>query len=162
MYEGQVAGSKWDEAGSAQYLCLHNEPEFLQITPGLQVHRAKLYGTEYKVFDNPPAFSNVLHHDAPCSVCYTPSRSTKITIPGRVTCPSAWTREYHGYLMAPRNHSDMKSKMPICVDLGAESVPGSAIDLDGSKLFFIETTCTGIKCPPYSEGAEVACVVCTK
>ena len=163
VYEGAVVGSHHHEAGTAEYLCLHNEPEFLQTTPGSQNHlRGKLYGTEYYAAESPPAFSNIFRHDAPCSVCYTPSRSTKITIPRRITCPDSWTREYYGYLMTAKKNTAHKSRVPICVDVNAESVDGSAAPTTTSLLYFIETTCTGIRCPPYSDGAEIACVVCTK
>ena len=157
-----MVGSHHLQAGSAEYLCLHNEPEFLQTTPGQQTHRAKLYGTEYEPLDNSPAFLDILRHDAPCSVCYTPSRSTKITIPGRITCPDSWTREYHGYLMTANAGSNQRSRVPICVDASAESITGSAAQTVTSLLYFVETTCTGIRCLPYSDGAEIACVVCTK
>ena len=162
VYAGAVVGSHHQQAGSAEYLCLHDQPEFLQITPGQQEHRAKLYGTEYEGFGSLPAFTDIFRHDAPCSVCYTPSRSTKITIPGRITCPDSWTREYHGYLMTANQRVDNRSRVPICVDVNAESVDGSAAQTVTSLLYFVETTCTGISCPPYSDGAEVACVVCTK
>ena len=157
-----VVGSHHLEAGTAEYLCLHNVPEFFQTTAGGQVNRGKLYGTEYDSAENPPAFSNMFRHDAPCSVCYTPSRTTKITMPGRITCPNAWTQEYNGYLMAGHHHTMVKSRAPICVDVNAESIPGSAAQTVTSLLYFVETTCTGIRCPPYSDGAEIACVVCTK
>ena len=162
VYEGAVVGSHHLEAGTAEYLCLHNVPEFFQTTAGQQEHRTKLYGTEYEPLDNGPAFSNMFRHDAPCSVCYTPSRTTKITIPGRTTCPNAWTQEYNGYLMAAHDHTMVKRRVPICVDVNAESIPGSAAQTVTSLLYFVETTCTGIRCPPYSDGAEIACVVCTK
>ena len=162
VYEGAVVGSQQLEAGSAEYLCLHNIPEFLQTTPGQQNHRARLYGTEYEALSSPPAFSDILRHDAPCSVCYTPSRSTKITIAGRITCPDSWTREYYGYLMGAGLFTHHRSRLPICVDVNPESVAGSAAETVTSSLYFVETTCTGISCPPYSDGAEIACVVCTK
>ena len=162
VYEGAVVGSRYNDAGTAEYLCLHNEPEFLQTTPGQQIGRTKLYGTEYQAIDNSPAFTYISRHDAPCSVCYTPSRSTKITIPGRITCPDSWTREYYGYLMTEKYHTGHQSRVPICVDVNAEAVDGSAAQTVTSLLYFMETTCTGIRCPPYSNGAEIACVVCTK
>ena len=163
LYEGAVAGSNRNEPGSSEYLCLHNDPQFLQTTPGYQGSRATLFGTEYRADGDPPAFSSMLHHDAPCAVCYTPSRSTKITIPGRYDCPSSWTKEYDGYLMTTRSETVLYTpRVPVCVDLNAESVAGGAVDIEGSRLFFIETTCTGIKCPPYSNGAEITCAVCTK
>ena len=162
VYEGAVVGSHCHHAGNSDFLCLHNEPEFLQTTPGQQNHRTRLYGTEYETLSSPPAFSDILRHDAPCSVCHTPSCSTKITIPGRITCPDSWTREYYGYLMSEHHYDQHQSRLSICVDENAESVGGSAAQNVASVLYFMETTCTGISCPPYSDGAEIACVVCTK
>lgn len=157
-----MVGSHRQEAGSAEFLCLHNEPQFLQTTPGLSRQRGRLYGTEYEPVNNAPAFTNMVRHEAPCSVCYSAGRSTKITIPGRTSCPSSWTREYYGYLMGEEYISLHRSRVPICVDVNAESIPGSAGQIVKSLLYFIETTCDGIKCPPYYNGAEITCAVCTK
>ena len=162
LYTGAVVGSSWNEGGSAEYLCLHQQPQFLSTTPGVQGDRTYIYGTEYRAIDRPPAFSNRAHHDAPCAVCYTPRRSTKITIPGRTSCPPSWTREYYGYLMADRSHANHKSRVPVCVDVSSRSVAGSAGEHSRSLLYFIETRCYGITCPPYSNGAEITCAVCTK
>ena len=162
VYEGAIAGSMWSQAGSSSYLCLHNEPEFLATQPGEQSERGKIYGTEYQTIDHPPAFSHKTHHDAPCAVCFNSLRSSAITIPGRVTCPSSWNREYYGYLMTEKYHTSHRPRAPICVDINPQSVSGSAGYAGTSLLYFIEAVCTGIKCPPYSNGAEIACVVCTK
>ena len=162
VYAGAMVGSQYPQAGTAEYLCLHNDPQFLETSPGQQEHRTKLYGTEYEPVSSPPAFLDMRRHEAPCSVCYTPSRSTKITIPGRITSPDSWTREYYGYLMGAMHISSHRSRVPVCVDVDAESIPGSAsTPTTTSFLYFMETTCSGISCPPYFDGAEVACVVCT-
>ena len=86
----------------SSYLCLHRQPQFLRTTAGLQQGWGRLYvyGTLYEARDNPPAFGSIEHHEAPSAVCYTARRNTKITIPARTSCPSSWTREYYGYLMA--------------------------------------------------------------
>ena len=162
IYAGIVVGSHRSEGGSAEYICLHSQPQFLRTTAGLQNTRTRLYGTEYEPLDNPPALGNLLRHDAPCSVCYTPARSTKLIIPGRTSCPTSWTREYYGYYMSEAQYDHHKSKMPICIDVNAESVPGSASNTVRSLLYFMETTCIGVLCPPYFSGAEITCVVCTK
>lgn len=159
---GAAVGSDHREGGTSTYLCLHNQPEFLRTSAGLQDLRGRLYGTEYEVLQSPPAFSSMLRHDVPCSVCHTPTRSTKIIIPGRITCPASWTREYYGYLMSDAWYTSQKGKVPVCIDENAESIPGSATANIRSLLYFIETTCIGIACPPYFEGAEITCVVCTK
>ena len=162
VYRGKMAGSAWNEAGSSNYLCLHDQPQFLSVTPGPQGGgRGYLYGTEYEARASPPAFTNQRGHDAPCSVCYTFERSIIITIPGRTSCPTSWTREYYGYLMADRSEGHTSGRAPVCVDVNAQSIHGSATRNIRSQLYFLETRCSGL-CPPYSEGSEVACVVCTK
>ena len=162
VYRGTTVGSAFNEAGSTDYLCLHSQPQFLRTTAGQQTWRGKLYATEYDSVDSPPALGNVFRHDAPCSVCYSPSRSTKITVPGRITCPSSWTKEYHGYLMGADYHAPRGSRSPVCVDVNSESIPGTAGHQLKSLFYFYETTCLGIDCPPFADGAETTCVVCTK
>jgi hypothetical protein len=59
-------------------------------------------------------------------------------------------------------HVHTSGEVPVCVDVRSESIPGSAAELAHSVLYFIEATCSGIPCPPYTNGAEITCVVCTK
>ena len=161
LYQGTVAGADHSQAGSAEYLCLHKQPQFLRTRSGVQSTRSYLYGTEYRSIEA-PAFTSMLNHDAPCAVCYAPTRIAKITIPGRISCPPSWTREYYGYLMAEGRYTNYQSRVPLCVDVNAQSVDGSSRENGNSKLYFIETRCRGIACPPYSNGAEITCAVCTK
>lgn len=162
VYRGTTVGSAYNEAGSTDYLCLHTQPEFLTIRAGQQEWRGRLYATEYEAVYSPPAFASMFRHDAPCSVCYTSTRNTKIMIPGRISCPSSWTKEYHGYLMGSDHHAPRGSRSPVCVDVNSESIPGTAGQNVKSLFYFYETTCIGIDCPPYSDGAETTCVICTK
>jgi len=81
-------------------------------------------------------------------------------IPAQLTCPSSWTREYYGYLMA-NSHGHHRT-MFECVDQSPESVPGSITNTDGTFVFHTEVKCNGIPCPPYDTQKEVTCVVCTK
>lgn len=80
-------------------------------------------------------------------------------IPGTVECPSLWTREYYGYVMTERT---MSRNSYECVDADAEIIPGSEVNADGALFFFAEMNCNNIYCPPYEEGIELVCVVCTK
>jgi hypothetical protein len=64
LYRGRITGSHRFQAGSAEYLCLHEQPQFLRTTPKAQNYRAYIYGTEY-YGDSPPAFSSMINHDAP-------------------------------------------------------------------------------------------------
>ena len=106
LYAGRAAGSFWTEqGGGANYLCLPEQPENSTYTAGSQGGRAYLYGAEYQTgggVDNGP-FQSVYQHNVPCAVCYAPTREAVVMIPAQLTCPSSWTREYYGYLMANRN-----------------------------------------------------------
>ena len=164
LYSGVAAGSHWNQkGGGAEYLCLPDQTEILQITAGFQMHRSKLYGAGYQTDDYPPAFGNIHAHHAPCAACSTSARGQKIMIPGKANCTSSWTREYYGYLMTERTHDNHNRISYACVDVNAQPVPGSAhFNLNGAVFDFTEVVCSGIQCPPYTAGHELPCVVCTK
>ena len=166
MLEGQleVSISFWTEkGGGANYLCLPEQPENSTYTAGVQGGRAYLYGAEYQTgggVDNGP-FQSVYQHNVPCAVCYAPTREAVVMIPARLSCPSSWTQEYYGYLMASRNN--YVRTMIECVDISPESVPDSTANTDGALFYHTEVRCGyGILCPPYDAEKEVVCAVCTK
>ena len=166
LYAGRAAGSLWnDRGGGANYLCVPEQPQYLSYTSGTQSGRAYLYGAEYETGgshsgDNGP-FHSVAEHNVPCAVCYTSTRGTVVMIPARYTCPSSWTREYYGYLMA--NFWAHQRTMFECVDRFPQTVPGSIADRDGASFYHTEVKCNrGIPCLPYVAQKEVTCVVCTK
>ena len=164
LYAGRAAGSWYSQSGGgANYLCLPEQPQYSTYTAGTQSGRAYLYGAEYQTgnsYANSPlrSFNN---HNVPCAVCYTSTRETVVMIPARLTCPSSWTREYYGYLMAERyNHNRSTFE---CVDQSPQSVPGSIANTDGALFYHTEVKCShGIPCPPYDTQKELTCVVCTK
>ena len=166
LYAGRVAGSWYTETGGgANYLCLPEQPENSTYTAGSQGGRALLYGAEYETgLTEPDEFgplSSVNDHNVPCAVCYTSTRETVLMIPARLTCPSSWTREYYGYLMASRNN--WSRTMFECVDISPESVPDSTANTHGTVFYHTEVRCGyGIPCPPYDAVKEVVCAVCTK
>lgn len=163
LYHGTTTGSQVNQPGSTEYLCLHSQPQFLHTTARQQTWRGKLYGTVYDAGAVQTAFQSIHNHNVPCSVCYTANQNTVITIPGRILCPASWTRQYYGYLMGASQNYEAKSRTPICVDVDSESISGSAVTTaNTARFYFYEATCSGINCPPYSDGAEVTCVVCTK
>ena len=164
LYSGVAAGSLYSQqGGGSNYLCLPNEPNFLEVTPGTQGARSKVYGAEYQTEKNPPALGDLNNHDVPCAACYTAVRGDKIMIPGNINCPSLWTREYYGYLMTERHNHNRNSYE--CVDVNAMVSPDSGTDHDAALFYFAEIACTatGTSCPPnYEDGYELPCVVCTK
>ena len=166
LYAGRAAGSYYyEKGGGANYLCLPEQPQFSTFTAGTQDGRAYLYGAEYKTGSPYPVDIGPLHsvaqHNMPCAVCYTSTRETVLMIPARLTCPSSWTREYYGYLMAERY--SYHRTMFECVDQSPQSVPGSIAETNGALLYHTEVKCNyEIPCPPYDTQKEVTCVVCTK
>uniref|UniRef100_A0A1X7TC29 Uncharacterized protein n=1 Tax=Amphimedon queenslandica TaxID=400682 RepID=A0A1X7TC29_AMPQE len=97
------------------------------------------------------------NHNAPCAVCYTSTKSVKLMIPARTSCPSSWTIEYKGYLMTER-HNHAYNKVYECVDEYPESVDGSGADIDAAFLYFTVLTCNGLPCPPYVNNRAITCV----
>ena len=155
LYSGVAAGSHFSETGGgSQYLCLPEDPEFLVITPGVQNLRGYLYGTEYQA-EEVNVLNGLLNHNVPCAVCYTAVRGAVVMIPGT----SSWTREYYGYLMT-MIHFHQRTTFE-CVDVNAEAIPNSATSTDPNLFYFTESRCNGINCPPYADGNELTCVVCT-
>ena len=161
---GVMAGSWFDHAGGgSNYLCLPLNPIYEKVAGGSQ-GSTYIYGTEYELF---PSQKNIfqnwnLHnHEAPCAVCHTESRGSHMMIPARNVCPSGWTIEYKGYLMSAHHNHKGRTQF-ICVDGNAEATHGSHTDKNGALLYFVEGQCGSLPCPPYVQGYELACVVCTK
>ena len=147
--------------GASNYLCLPLNPIFDKITSGTQRHN-NVYATEYQTFTHPNMFpKNVHNHDAPCAVCYTKSRGSHLMIPARNVCPSGWTLEYKGYLMSA-HHGHKGRTQFICVDGNAEGTAASQSGQRCADLYFVESSCGSLPCPPYANGKELTCVVCTK
>ena len=149
-------GGSWHDhhGGGANYLCLSLNPIFDKTIPGNQ-GLSYIYGTEYQVGGN-------LHdHDAPCAVCHTELRGSHVMIPSRNICLSGWTLEYKGYLMSDYVGHKGRTQF-ICVDGDAEGTTGSHNNHDGALLYFAESHCGSLPCPPYATGKELTCAVCTK
>ena len=123
-----------------------------------QGNRAYLYGAEYEPWNAP--LSAVVNHNVPCAVCYASTRGTVMMIPGKTMCPSSWIREYYGYLMTARDHHHYRTKFE-CMDRSPQPIPGSASNAGGAVFYHVEARCYGI-CPPYTDGRELTCTVCTK
>ncbi len=159
LYEGITAGSYYNyKGGGVNYLCLPEEPEYSDYAPGTQGYNY-LHGTEYDIGNPIPSRYN---HNAPCAVCYVPTRAAVLMLPARLTCPPNWTLEYNGYLMSAHRSHDHSTTFE-CLDKNPESIPGSSANTNGALFYYNEATCaTGIPCPPYDPEKEITCAVCSK
>lgn len=165
VYPGYAAGGYFVHRGAASsMLCLPNTPVWGKYDDSLNNYGGHLYGVEYEhLSDRARAvFGRSLHdQDAPCAVCEVRGRSSQIMIPGRTTCIDGWTMEYWGYLMTG-HHAHAAQGDFYCVDADPESLPESRKNQNGYLLYLVEGRCGSLRCPPYVNGRELPCVVCTK
>ncbi|XP_064604573.1 short-chain collagen C4-like [Liolophura sinensis] len=167
LYQGVIAGAHYQHEGEgANHLCLPLSPQWNKTYPGHQ-SKAYIYGTEFEIYSSNPVFhtsnsGGISPHnrDAQCAVCYTPGRPSHVMIPARLECPSGWTVEYLGFLMAA--HTTHKRTEYVCVDQDPDTHPGTSDSVNAHLLYTVEAACSPLPCPNYVAGYEVTCVVCTK
>ena len=136
-----------------------SDPQYSRYGSGV-TGGSPLAGVQYDTASGQP-FSSVDHHNMPCAVCYTSSRVTVLMIPAKLTCPTNWTTEYTGYIMA-NHYNNIGHLLYECIDQAPESVPGLDGDHSNSGCYWhVEATCNSLSCPPYDAEKEVTCVVCT-
>ena len=88
-----------------------------------------------------------------------PSHRNVLMVPGTNTCYPGWTLEYKGHLMS----ADATEKGPteyICVDATADYIPGGK-NSNQHLLYPVEGRCGTLPCPPFVEGRELTCAVCS-
>ena len=162
LYTGVAAGTKYDtEGGTSDTLCLAGNPQY-KAGDASSSNAAKLSGVQNEVRGSSAPLNNRYHTYLPCALCYTTTKSTSFTLPGRYTCPSGWTSEYAGYIMTEHTGSNRGGRRDtICVDQDAEtaSTKGSAL---ASMLYLMQVSCIGLDCPPFDSQKPLTCVVCSK
>ena len=161
VYPGRAGGSYYHHhGGAANLICLPDDPEYSTYGSGTS-NQVPLRGVQYQAASGQP-FSSVNSHNIPCAVCYASTRDTVLMIPAKLTCPTNWTTEYTGYLMAAY-HGHYGRTLFECIDSTPQSVPGlDGWDNDNALYYHVEATCNSLSCPPYDTEKEVTCVVCTR
>ena len=160
IYNGRAAKSYYNQkGGGSNYQCLPNNPEYGGYAPGVQ-GLSPIYGVEYETGADGSFPSSLHNNNAPCAVCYVSTRSAVLMIPAWRHCPNGWTVEYTGYLMSER-YTHNKATYE-CINVNAESIPGSHANTNGGLFYQVEATCNGLPCPPYDPQKELTCAVCTK
>ena len=160
LYSGRAGGTGYQhKGGAANILCLPNDPQYSRYGSGV-TGWSPLTGVEYNTASSQP-LGRVDEHNMPCAVCYTSSRVTVLMIPAKLTCPTNWTTEYTGYILANTFHNNGRY-LYECIDKTPESVPGlDAFNSNNARFQHVEATCNSLSCPPYDAEKEVTCVVCT-
>ncbi|XP_062602973.1 short-chain collagen C4-like [Saccostrea cucullata] len=162
IYSGFVGGSHYSHMGAAvDPLCLPRDPEWGKHVDGIDARRAYVFGAEYETDTFISQYASYHEHDVPCALCLVHDRSVVKTFPARENCYKGWNLEYQGYLMAGYyNHSAGTSY--TCVDKNPDTLHGGHANKNGYLFYFVEARCGSLKCPPYVEGKELLCVVCSK
>jgi len=151
LYHGISAGSDFRNTGSGSNpLCLPHAPTY-DISPitsnrgrGSSIHRAR-YSSDMS--------------QMPCAVCHVSQRSAVYTFPAQPTCPTEWTLEYTGFLMA--SHNDHQKSDFICVQKNP-FVQSSPLTTEGLLFYNVEANCTSLPCPHYQRQRALTCAVCSK
>ena len=165
-YFGYAAGTWYGHAGGGVGpICLPAPTsmrlEYLEYQPGFQ-RLGLMYGAEYETSQIQP-LSDLHDYNVPCALCEVQGRSSTLMIPGILTCPKGWTKEYQGYLMSSHNGHAANNHYS-CMDQDMTYFPGTKANNDGLLFYTIEIENHPSLCPPFVEctGQELSCVVCTK
>lgn len=168
IYSGYMGtSSDYQQVGTgSNYLCLTGDPQWDHYEESIE-SLGKIAGVEYQFWNHRGNGAsnffgyNVYNDDAPCVACHT-HRGSNIMIPGRTECYNGWTKEYSGYLASGFVGQSHDSEF-ICLDRRPEVVVGGKTDDDEAMLYFVEAVCgKSLECPPYINGRELTCVVCSK
>ncbi|XP_029647712.1 uncharacterized protein LOC115221650 isoform X2 [Octopus sinensis] len=168
VYEGVAGGQYYSHTGGgSNLLCLPHDPIWANYTAQV-VDGGWIHGTEYQLkpylFNKLFSFANanaLNDHNVPCAVCLTRQPVVVMMLPARTQCYAGWRAEYSGYLMS--SHPGHKGRHEyVCVDHAPEADPAGYRDEDGALLYFVQAGCGSLPCPPYVNGRELTCVVCSK
>ncbi|KAL5021524.1 hypothetical protein ScPMuIL_000679 [Solemya velum] len=165
VYHGIVAGPKYsDKGGGSEYICLAMPVGPYAYDDAIHEWSSSLSGTEYEIDDNRARDlygRKMLNHNVPCAVCRSKTRISVLMLPGRSACFDSWITEYTGHLMSAYVKHNQRTNY-ICVDRDPERITGKGANEDGSLLYPVEVSCGFLPCPPFVNGREVGCAVCTK
>jgi hypothetical protein len=163
VYKGwMLTGYYTHMGGPSSIHCGHEAPEYAPgATTSGNNNGAILYTMEFETSSRGiGAMASWHDREGRCVVCEAQA-AMSLMIPMRRTCPSGWTLQYEGYMMGQYHASHQNGSEAICVDINTETNHGQAGDQNGGLLYPLEwdVTASGT---PYTNDAEVSCVVCTK
>ncbi|KAK3608386.1 hypothetical protein CHS0354_035382 [Potamilus streckersoni] len=162
VYHGVAAGSSYENDGAAaNTLCLPHDPEWNKYSD--EISHTSIYGAEYRRESNflMKNAEHLYNHNMPCSVCRSHSRTSSFMLPARNNCYEGWHLEYQGYLMAGHYTHNAASEF-ISVDEAPEADPAGYREEGGRLFYSVEAICGSLPCPPYVNGRELTCAVCSK
>ena len=141
-------------------MCMPKEPEFSDSPLSGSGSGAFILGVEYEGTHATSPFTHLSNDDAPCAVCEVQGRALVLMIPAKRTCPSGWTLEYDGWLAS--QHNSQGASDFVCVSSGMETTTSGQPNHNGGLLYVAEAVSGSLPDPPYTNGYELTCVICTK
>ncbi|XP_046563085.1 uncharacterized protein LOC124271958 [Haliotis rubra] len=160
VYKGYAGGSHYQaKGGPGTTLCLPEAPIYEKHTS--EESQSYIFGTEYQTEAANAPLHRLLQDDVPCVVCQSHNRTSAIMVPARNECFPGWHLEYKGYLFGGNTQHTASSDY-VCVDGEAEAIPGGKANTNGHLLYLIDAKCGALPCPPYVDGWELTCALCTK
>ena len=130
VYSGRAGKAFWNQKGGGiNFQYFPEGPEYSHYRAGVQGY-SYVYGVEYEAPISQLGSINLQDHNVPCAVCLATTRVAVVMIPAKLTCPTGWTKEYNGYLMAERFTHESASTFE-CIDHDAEAVPGTEANTGG-------------------------------
>ncbi|XP_067950766.1 uncharacterized protein [Watersipora subatra] len=164
LYSGLVAGAKFDTTGGGvNFQCLPPNPELNDYNPRATavswIKSVEYESQAYGLFAD-----NIDNTHAVCSRCYTGTRPAILMIPGKISCPEDWVKEYSGFMMAAKEDEGHPTTYE-CFDSTPQFQGLVQADL-GGRLWFVNIDCDAGgsvgQCNSYRHGRQLTCVVCTK
>ena len=162
MVSGYTSGGHYTNGSGASLVCLPETPTWGNYFDGQNAYRGYIYGAELdiEVGTGNVFKTRMANHDIPCAVCTTPFSMTHM-FPGRSGCYQNWTQQYTGYLVSSLHGRNLDLEY-YCLDANPKTVPHGEVDHNDCVLYVVEAKCGSLPCPPYVEGREIACTVCSK
>ena len=165
VYAGRAVGSAHNSpgGGGGEILCLPLNPDYIDNPRANNgSFYSVLHGGEYDTWGGPQ--NDLGNHNVACAVCLASTRAAMTMVPAKIQCPTSWTREYYGYLIAEReNGVQFTQSSYTCVDVTPDTVPGEARNTAGTHFTYVIAACDdGIPCPQYEANRALSCAVCTK
>ncbi|XP_062616247.1 short-chain collagen C4-like [Saccostrea cucullata] len=155
VYWGYTGGSLYNQGGgAAEFVCLPRDPTFHNI---LSSAFSFMYGSEYE-----SNFVSGIHDDdVPCAVCRSLRSTSVIMLASREHCYSGWKTEYSGFLSSGDTRDSAASQF-VCLDRHPDVLDHSSANENGKVFYTVMAKCGSLPCPPYKDGQQLYCSVCSK
>ena len=146
--------------GGNNHLCLSLNPDSATADDAFR-NEAYITGVVYQETASEFIPAELRLQPVPCAVCEVQQRAV-VMVPGSRSCGEGWRVEYEGVLMSEANAG--QSSNFVCVSRDMQGLAHAERNDNGEagQLHVVEAKCGTLPCPPFAQGQDVSCVVCSK